>query len=176
MVQTEKKGEQVSLQSENLTLKLENLIHEAIDKVGVKKENDLCRFLPVDTGGYIHHFTMRKMKTENPKQLFEMIHRFITTVENPQRVTPKSRAPRGSRKKRDQIVLNKTDLERMLSIARLAGDKEMVAKLTPKKSLGQIKRELISSIRQERAEQELWNTYVEAIATQSFADADNSQE
>ncbi len=158
--------ETTDLNSQELRTKLDQLIANAIEKVGGRKENDLCKYLPVPTGGYMHHFTLRKMKTEQPEQLFGLIEKFILKVEQPDRVTPKPRAARGSRKRRDQINLTKSDLERMLNIARIAGDKEMIAKLTPKKSLPQIKKDLISSIRQGRAEQELWNSYVETLHNQ----------
>jgi hypothetical protein len=51
----------------------------------------------------------------------------------------------------------------MLNMARLAGDKEMIRKLTPKKDLRTIKRELIASIRHGRVEQDLWTSNVESI-------------
>ena len=136
---------------------LESLIDTAV--------NDICRYLPVDTGGYIHHFTMRKMKHEDPKQLADMIKKFIINASTPQSVPPKSRAARGSRKRRDQLLFTKEDIERMLNMARLAGDKDMIRKLTPRKDLRQIKRELIASIRHNYVEPELWNSYVEAITT-----------
>ena len=60
----------------------------------------------------------------------------------------------------------RNQLERMLNIARLAGDKEIITILSPKKSLATYKRELIQSIRQQRVELELWNGYVEAIQAQ----------
>lgn len=151
----------------NVTEKeLDSLITQALEKIGGNKENDICRYLPVPTGGYMHHFTLRKMKTESPEELGQMVQQFIMDVSEPVTVAPKKRAARGSRKRRGQITLNKTDLERMLNIARIAGDKEMIAKLTPKKSLAAIKRELIASIRQGKLEQELWNSYAEAINVQ----------
>jgi hypothetical protein len=146
---------------------LEQLIQTATKKVGGKKENDICHYLPAGTGGYIHHFTMRKMKTENPQQLADMINKYIVNCSNPQEVTPKPRAARGSRKRRDLFTFSKQDLERMLNMARIAGDKEMIRKLTPKKDLRTVKRELISSIRHGRIEPELWNMYVEAMAAQA---------
>lgn len=146
---------------------LEHLIQTAVKKVGGKKENDICHYLPVGTGGYIHHFTMRKMKTEDPQQLTDLLTKYIINTPNPQEVTPKPRAARGSRKRRDLFTFSKQDLERMLNMARLAGDKEMIRKLTPKKDLRTIKRELISSIRHGRIEPELWNMYVEAMANQT---------
>ncbi|SCA62433.1 Uncharacterized protein SCG7109_AA_00340 [Chlamydiales bacterium SCGC AG-110-M15] len=162
--QEQKKSAKVSGQ------KLEELIANAIRKVGASKENDLCKYLPVSTGGYIHHFTMRKMKTEDPDKLSEMIDSFIIQTERPGVVAPKPRAARGSRKRRDQPSLTKNDLERLLNIARLAGDTEMIAKLTPRKSLATIKRELINNVRQNVADQELWNSFVEVLKHQLTAD------
>lgn len=150
-----------------LEKQLENAIQKAIKKVAARKENDLCRYLPVNTGGYMHHFTMRKMKHEDPNQLLEMITKYILQSERPSSVPPKSRAARGSRKRRDQITFTKQDIDRMLHMARMAGDKEMIRKLTPRKDLRTIKRELISSIRHGRVEPELWNMYVEVMTTQN---------
>lgn len=141
---------------------LENLIQSAVKKINGKKENDICRYIPIGTGGYIHHFTMRKMKTEDPKQLAEWINKHIVNASNPQEVTPKPRAARGSRKRRDLFTLSKQDLEKMIHMARLAGDNEMVRKLTPPRDLKTIKKELISSIRHGRIDADLWNLYVEA--------------
>lgn len=143
---------------------LDQLINSAVKKIGAKKENDICRYLPVSTGGYIHHFTMRKMKTEAPEQLHSLISKYIINVDKPVNVPPKQRAARGSRKRRDQFLFSKQDIERMLNMARLAGDKEMIRKLTPKKDLRTVKRELIASIRHGRVEQELWHFYVESIS------------
>jgi hypothetical protein len=154
---------------------IEEIISKAIKKVGARKENDLCRYLPMSSGGYMHHFTLRKMKTKQPGELGSMIEKFIISAEKPGTVAPKQRAARGSRKRRDGYTFTRGQLERMLNIARLAGDKEMVAILSPKKSLAACKRELISSIRHGRAEQELWNAYVEALSAQqtitTFANA-----
>lgn len=143
---------------------LETLIQAAMKKIGAKKENDICRFLPVSTGGYIHHFTMRKMKTEDPKQLMDLITKHIINCPStPLSVTPKSRAARGSRKRKDLFVFSKQDLEKMLNMARIANDRDMIRKLTPKKDLKTVKRELISSIRHGRIEPDLWNMYVETM-------------
>jgi hypothetical protein len=146
------------------TKQLESLIQSAVKKLGAKKENDICRYIPSNAGGYIHHFTMRKMKTEQPEQLATMISKFIINVDKPASVKPKQRAARGSRKRRDQFLFSKQDIDRMLHMARLAGDKEMIRKLTPKKDLRSIKRELIASIRHGRVEQDLWTSYVETIS------------
>ncbi len=143
--------------------KLNDLIEKAIRKVGATKENDICRYIPSEEGGYIHHFTMKKLKQENPQSLYEKIEKFIVHPANPQKVTPKQRAARGSRKRRDHYYFSKNDLERLLHMARISGDKEMIRKLTPRTDPRAIKRELIASIRQGRVEQELWNSYAESV-------------
>lgn len=146
---------------------LEEVISSAIGKIRGSKENDICRYLPVETGGYIHHFTMRKMKYEDPKQLLNLIKQHIINVDKPSNVPPKPRAARGSRKRRDQYLFTKEDIERMLNMARIAGDNEMIRKLTPRKDLRQLKRELIASIRHNHVDHELWNCFVETVSMQN---------
>lgn len=142
---------------------IEEVIARAIKKVGAKRENDICRYIPMNSGGYMHHFTLKKMKSKQPQELGAMIEKFIINADRPGMVAPKQRAARGSRKRRDQITFTRNQLERMLAIARLAGDKEMVSVLSPKRSIATCKRELIASIRHNKVDQDLWNAYVESI-------------
>jgi hypothetical protein len=142
---------------------LEGVIEKAIKKVRGSKENDLCKYIPMTSGGYMHHFTLKKMKTKEPGELSTLIERFILSPDRPLVVPPKQRAARGSRKKKDHLTFTKLQLEKLLNIARLAGDKEMITVLSPKKSLATSKRELIQSIRHGVVEHELWNSYVEAV-------------
>ena len=142
---------------------IEGIISKAIKKVGARKENDLCKYIPMTSGGYMHHFTLRKMKRRQPKELSTLIEKYIINVDRPAAIAPKQRAPRGSRKRRDQITFTRMQLERMLNIARLAGDKEIISILSPKKSLATYKRELMQAIRHNKVDQELWNGYVESV-------------
>lgn len=153
---------------------LQQLIDSAVKKVGARKENDICRYIPISKGGYIHHFTMRKMKTEEPEQLAKMITRHIINEKNPKQITPKPRRPRGSRKRGLNYLFSKDDLDRIVSMARMAGDLDMVRKLRPRQDLRTVKRELISSIRHGRVEPELWNSYVEVMTSQETAGASSS--
>lgn len=146
------------------TTELDDVIEMAIKKIHGKKENELCKYLPISSGGYMHHFTFRKTKHKNPEELIDSIKEFVINKENPEIVAPKKRAARGSRKKRDQLIFSKYQLERMLNIARLAGDKEIINILSPKKSLANCKKDLIYSIRQNKVDQELWNSYMECIS------------
>lgn len=145
---------------------VEDVIAKAIKKLGAKKENELCKYLPMKTGGYMHHFTLRKMKHKQPSELAGIIERFVLNADRPIVVAPKQRAARGSRKRRDHMNFTRIQLERMLNIARLAGDKEIITILSPRKSLASCKRELIQAVRHNRVDVELWNNYVEAVNIQ----------
>jgi len=145
---------------------LEHLIERAANKVAAKKTSDICRYIPVTTGGHIHHFTMWKMAKENPHELSELIAKYIILAPSPQRVTPKPRASRGSRRKRDSFTFSRQELEKMLQMARMAKDTDIIRKLTPRRDLRAIKRELIASIRHGAVEQDLWILYSELVCSQ----------
>lgn len=148
---------------------LENVISKAIKKVRGTKENDLCKYIPVTTGGYMHHFTLKKMKFKDPNELGTLIEKFILKVDHPLAVAPKRRAARGSRKKKEHSQFTRMQLDRLLNIARLAGDSEMINLLSPKKSLASAKRDLINAVRSEVVDHELWNSYVEAVNSHKAA-------
>jgi hypothetical protein len=116
----------------------------------------------------MHHFTLRKMKAKQAQDLSAMIDRFVMNADKLIVVPPKQRAARGSRKRRDHMNFTRNQLERMLNIARLAGDKEIISILSPRKSLATCKRELIQSIRHNKVDQELWNGYAEAVNAQQM--------
>ena len=145
---------------------LDQLIERAVKKVGAKKENDICRYIPGPKGGYIHHFSMRKMKHEDPEQLTNLLNKYIVNCEHPHKQPPKQRAPRGSRKKKDHLPLTKQDVDLLLSLARKSGEKDIIRKLTPRKDLRSVKRDLISSIKHNRVEEELWHSYFEVMTHQ----------
>jgi len=153
---------------------IEEVIAQAIKKVGGAKENDLCKYLPMNSGGYMHHFTLRKMKSKQPEELGSLIERYIIDSDRPQEIAPKQRAARGSRKKRDQVTFTKYQIDRLLSMAKVIGDKEIVSILSPKKSLSSCKRDLINSIRDGHVEVELWNAYAEAASMYSSTPLDPS--
>lgn len=155
------KEEMVSISSKEL----EEIIAHAMKKVGGKNENSLCRYLPMKDG-YMHHFTWKKIKHRHPSDLAKMLKTFILETNKPVTLPPKPRAARGSRKKKDQIVLTKADIDRILHMARAIGDKEVIRKLAPKKDLRVLKRELIASIRQGKVDQDLWLNYAETASQQ----------
>lgn len=152
-------------QKEHTKKDIEDVIARAIKKVGARKENELCKYLPMKSGGYMHHFTLKKMKARQPQELSAIIEKFVIQSDKPTVIPPKQRAPRGSRKRREHMNFTRIQLERMLNIARLAGDKEIITILSPKRSLASCKRELIQAIRHNKVDQDLWANYVEAANT-----------
>lgn len=152
---------------------LEKVIATALRKVEGAEENELCKFLPGPSGGYMHHFTLRKLKNSNPTELFKLLQEFIINSSSPKVLDPKPRAPRGSRRKRDVVSFSRTDIEKVLDLARRTGDQDLLTRFSPKRSLPTLKRELIRSIRENRVEAELWNAFAESIAlinSPSFTD------
>ena len=79
---------------------IEDVIVNAITKVKGTKENDLCKYLPMSSGGYMHHFTLRKMKLKQPYELGALIKQFIIDAKAVNVVAPKQRAARGSKKRK----------------------------------------------------------------------------
>lgn len=150
---------------------LENLIAKAIKKVAGKKENDLCKYIPGPSGGYMHHFTLRKLKNSDPAQLGELLKEYIVESSKPKALDPKPRAPRGSRKRHDFVRFSRNDIERVIELARSVGDSDLVARFSPKRSLAALKRELIRTIRNNKVNEELWKAYAETIATLEATEA-----
>jgi hypothetical protein len=160
-------SEKQNKQSKSL-VDIEDVITEAIEKVGGTKENDLCKFLPMSSGGYMHHFTLRKMKLKQPYELAALIEEFVIDPKKPNAVAPKQRAARGSRKSKGQMTFTRIQLERLLNIAKQTGDKEMISLLSPKTSLATAKRNLIAAVRQGMIDEDLWFAYKESVESYQF--------
>ncbi len=142
---------------------LEEVIAKAQKKVDAKSEMTLCHYLPATTGGYVHHFTLKKLKKKSPQELVQMLEKYIINTDKPLQIPGKERARRGSRKLHDKISFSQTQLNQLIALARQGGDKDLVALLAPKRPLAACKRDLIASIRQNRLDQELWNAYVDSF-------------
>lgn len=157
--QTSAKGQAKGRQSSDL----EAAITSALSKIGGKRKNDICKYLPVSGGGYMHHFTFRKMENECPHELKEMVDTFINNCESPGRVAPKPRAARGSRKqRRDVISCKREDLEQLMEIARQTNDPNihnLLNRLAPPKSREALKKDLIKGIREEWPAQKLCDLF-----------------
>lgn len=143
---------------------LEKTIQQALQKISSKNEKDLCRYLPATKGsGYLHHFSLNKLKKRHPAALMSLLKEFIINPSQPNVLKPKQRAPKGSRKKSDRITFNRDELTNLVELARKAGYRDIVAKLSPQRSLVAIKRDLIRTIKANTIDHELWELYVEGI-------------
>jgi hypothetical protein len=145
----------------------EELIQKALKKIGGEKEKDICKYLPAETEGYMHHFTLRKIKKTNPQELFSLIQEFILDPPAPRPIDPKPRARRNK-----SLSLNQADLKLILKLAQKTGDKHLLSKLGAKLSLPRIKRELIKSIKEDRVEEELWYSYIQAVESSAAENAE----
>jgi DNA-binding LytR/AlgR family response regulator len=171
---SQKKDAIMEIKTESRTKSLkevEEVIAQAIKKVNGKKANDLCKYIPASKGGYLHHFTLKKMKTKEPEELEKLIKEFIINTDKVSSITPRQRAARGSKKKQDQFVFSRSQVDSIIQLARSSGNKEIISLLSQKKSITTCKKELIASIRQGKIEPELWNSYVEAIQNNTAADS-----
>lgn len=145
---------------------LDSLVSMAMKKVGAKKENDICRYIPGPKGGYIHHFSMRKLRHEDPAEFASLVNKYIISVNSPNKVAPKPRARRGSRKRRDLLPLTKQDIDRLLFLCRQQpGFKDIARKLSPG-DFKTIKKELVLTIKRNEIDQNLWETYAEQVKVQ----------
>jgi hypothetical protein len=145
----------------------EDLIKKALKKIGGNKEKDICKYLPAETEGYMHHFTLRKIKKTNPNELRSLIQEFILESPTPRIIDPKPRARRNK-----SLSLNQSDLKLILKLAQKTGDKHLLSKLGAKLSLPRIKRELIKSIKEDRVEEELWYSYIQALESSAIESAE----
>jgi hypothetical protein len=145
----------------------EELIQKALKKIGGQREKDICKYLPAETEGYMHHFTLRKIKKTNPEELRSLIQEFILEPPAPRIIDPKPRARRNK-----SLSLNQSDLKLILKLAQKTGDKHLLSKLGAKLSLPRIKRELIKSVRESRVEEELWYSYIQAVESSASEDVE----
>jgi len=77
--------------------KLQAVIERAKQKLNTQNVNDLCRYLPSEDGGYIHHFTLAKQSKEQPEKVEQLIQQYVLDTQMPKQVPGKSRGPRKAR-------------------------------------------------------------------------------
>ena len=149
--------------TKNTQQNLKIAIEKALDKIQGKKEKEICRYLPGPRGGYIHHFTFKKLKEKEPEKCLSLLEEFILNPAKPRELDPTPRAPRGLNRTNNQIKLPNEMVNRIIQIARESGDDSLLSKILAARPLNQVKRDLIRSIRENKANQELWEAYKEAV-------------
>lgn len=153
--------------TKNLQQNLNEAIDKALRKIQSNNEKTICRYIPGPRGGYIHHFTFKKLKETEPEKCLLLIEQCILNVTQPRQLQPTTRAPRGVNRGNNPIKLPNDMVNRIIQMARETGDNSLLAKLLAVRPLNQIKRDLIRSIRNHKVNRELWEAYVEAVAAMS---------
>ena len=146
-------------QESNFTMdETQTFIVKALKKIGAISEKEICRYLPGDKGGYIHHFTLKKIRKTKPAEFCALIQEFIINPATPRQIEPKPRIRRNK-----SLSLKEIDLKHILKLAQKTGDTYLLSKLGTRFSLQSIKKQLIKSIKQNKVDEELWNSYIQAL-------------
>ena len=153
-----------------MSSKLNEVISQALKKLNTSEEKDLCRYLPGEKGGYIHHFSYKKMKHCLPEKLIALLQQYVTNPSNPQPLEPRKR----ERKKRGALSglnLSEMQLKRLVLLAESSGDEDLAELLKPKLSLSDCQKALIDMVRNQTVDVSLWKDYVQAINYQQQAES-----
>lgn len=116
---------------------LENLIQEAISKVNGKNETNICRFIPsrLSSGGYMHHFTLKKMKREHPEELYDLIQAYIIQIDQPQEISAKPPERPCTYIKKQLFTVTEAEMDRIIDLATRAQDLELLEIMRMKEAL-----------------------------------------
>ena len=105
---------------------LENLIQKAITKINGENEKSLCRFIPMQSGGYMHHFTLKKMKQKNPEILSDLIQTHIIQIASPKEIEAKPQNQLPPYRKNRLFTITEIEMDRIVSLARQTQDVELL--------------------------------------------------
>ena len=142
---------------------LESILQGARKKVGASNTNELGRYLPAEDGYRMHHFTLEKLKKNNPKQLAALLKEYISEVAKPKMLKARPRKPATSSKGQAVVNLDAVELQTLLQLAHKAENKKLVEKLKASLPFSALKKEMVRCIMEERIDTDLWNSYIEAI-------------
>lgn len=139
---------------------LEGVIERAMKKTSSKTEAELSRYLS-DDEGRMHHFTFRRLKMKQPKQLSSLLENQVLNHSAPAIV------PAKPRKKRDSssitIKLSPAQLNEIVAVLQKSGKTDLVEALSPKIPMKMLKKEVLNSIRSEKADLGLLESFIERL-------------
>ena len=147
---------------------LSEKISQAMKKLEVTKEIDLCKFLSSD-GVQMHHFTFNKLKVKEPEQLIQKIEAEILDHLTPTPLPVKKRSQYKPNSKRRAIQLTDSQLNRLLDILREKEEYELMDALKPFQSINHIKNQLIKELKQGNLDMKLVETFL-SIKNQGLRD------
>ena len=140
---------------------IETAIQKAMQKVHVKSELLLSRFIPGKNGHREHHLTIAKIKKNQPQQLLKLLEKYILSEKNPKAFPSPPRLRRES--KTVQVSLTRDQVARLIEIVKASGDQELFKILASFQSPSAIKQQvkkMISEGNYEPALMELYNNLV----------------
>lgn len=94
--------------------KIDHVIEKAMNKVGVNKAYELCKFIP-EKDGHLHHFTLKRLKMHDTQRLEELLKKYILNQEQPKKFPSKPRKP--YKKKAQKFFKEGQKLEKVIRIA-----------------------------------------------------------
>jgi len=142
---------------------LEEAITAASKKVNVKKETDLCHYIPTKHGDRLHHLAFKRMKLAQPDGLLQLLRTHIIENSKPSLLPPKQRSREIVDEGLVKVKLPKSQVPLLISILKKSGNPELASLISSHQTLPVIQRQIISMIRHKAVDQELWNTYVRLV-------------
>jgi len=141
---------------------LAEYIEKACNKMKVSTEYELCKYINFEDSR-IHHFTFKRMKLNEPKELAELIDSQILTNEKPMIQTSKPRQKRNLNTKKFQISLSRSQISKVIAALEANEEYELVQLFSPPPSPKELKRQLIKSIKDDEIDPKLFETYLSLV-------------
>jgi len=139
-----------------------------MQKTGAEKEAELCHFIPGEKKGYrMHHLSYFLLRKKAPKELESLLSKHIEGKKKLAKLPSPPRAKRRTTGSRGQsIKMSNADLTNILKKLQEANENELASKIQSQitRSLPQVKRELIDSIRKNEPSTELWDALHQELA------------
>ncbi len=144
-----------------MTAVLEKSIKKALARTNSKNELDLRKYIPSqadDKSGYLHHFSLNKMKKTNPEQLNKLIEEFILTPPSPKPIAG------GKRNQKSRFPRSESSmLIKLINIALKSGDQDAVRYLIEKCSIKEIRHAFIRTLMERKIDEQLWEAYKASV-------------
>lgn len=136
-------------------------IADAMKKLNVKKETDLCYYLP-GKNGKLHHLAFLKLKKSAPTELLQLIKEHVLMRDRPEPLSslPKSQT---QTKKVVEVQFRQRQINRILKVLKNAGEEDLIPLFTSHLTLEQAQKLMIDMVRSKKANHSLWQTYVELL-------------
>ena len=145
---------------------IDSTIAQATKKAKVSSMNELCKYIPDEDGYRMHHFSLKKLKQADPSKLATLLNKNIL---EPQSLKEIQGRPRTPGKKKAKLDLGAAEIQALLKLARQSNNTALVEKLQSSLPFSALKKQMLQSIKDEKIDIELWNSYVEFLRSRDNA-------